>query len=402
MSADIPHEQPEGTSITAENAAAVEPVLVAPTDVEMQNPQEAPATAVPQAHSAKTITLAVLSLLLVLVVMYAATDRLAPSSSRGYVSAHIAQIAPRVSGQVMDVMVADDAVVQAGDPLFAIDPRPFELALRQAEAKLVNTTQGIDASAASLVAAQATVTQARTNVDAVRADTNRTLRLEQRALVSTAEADSARAKLADAEARLNTTLANLESARAQLGSAGADNPSILAAQAQLESAQYDLASTVVRAPHFGVVTNVTLAKGQYVGAGNPALTFIDADAAWITVELRENQLQKLKAGNSARILFDAVPGEIFEGHVQSIAWGIDPGRKAKDGLVLNESNSRWFEPARSIPVRIELDSEQNEWPRQVRVGGKVHVVVFTGSRINPIALIARGMQRIRSWTSYLY
>jgi len=102
-------------------------------------------------------------------------------------------------------MVADDAVVQAGDPLFSIDSRPFELALRQAEA------------------------------------------------------DGA------------------------------------------------------RAPHFGVVTNVTLAKGQFIGAGNPALTFIDADAAWITVDLRENQLQNVKPGNSVRLLFDAVPGKIFEG-----------------------------------------------------------------------------------------
>lgn len=355
-----------------------------------------------KSNSAKAITLGAVLVLVVMVVVYAASDRLAPSTSRGFVAAHVAQIAPRVSGQIVEVLVADDAIVQAGEPLFSIDSRPFELVLRQAEANLANTMQGIDASAASLVAAQATVTQARTNLDATRADTNRILRLEKRSLVSTAEADSARAKLADAEARLNTAVANLESARAQLGSVGADNPSILAAQAQLESAQYDLASTVVRAPHFGVVTNVTLAKGQFIGAGNPALTFIDAQAAWITIDLRENQLQKLKPGNSVRVLFDAVPGKIFEGHVQSIAWGIDPGRQAKDGLVANQSNNRWFEPARRIPVRVELEGGMDEWPQQVRVGGKVQAVVFTGSRINPVALIVRASQRVRSWASYLY
>lgn len=89
-----------------------------------------------------------------------------------------------------------------------------------------------------------------------------------------------------AEANLDAQQANLESARAQLGPQGVDNPSIWAAQAQLESAQYDLASTVVKAPHFGVVTNMNLAQGQFIGAGNPALTFIDADAAWITVDFR--------------------------------------------------------------------------------------------------------------------
>lgn len=370
-------------------------------DTKMQ-PQSSTSSPESAKNSAKSITVGVFSLLLIMVVLYAASDQLAPSSSRGFVAAHVAQVAPRVSGQVIEVMVADDAVVQAGAPLFSIDSRPFELALRQAEANLANTMQGIDASAASLVAAQASVTQARTNLETVRADTNRVLRLEQRSLVSAAEGEGARARLADAESGVNSAVANLESARAQLGSSGADNPSILAAQAQLESAQYDLASTVVRAPHFGVVTNVTLAKGQFAGAGNPALTFIDADAAWITVDLRENQLQNVKPGNSVRILFDAVPGKIFEGRVQSVAWGINPGRQMKDGLVVNESNSRWFEPARRIPIRIELEGDMSEWPEQVRVGGKVHAVVFTGSRINPVALIARGFQRVRSWTSYLY
>lgn len=355
-----------------------------------------------RANPAKKITLSVVVLLVFFAFLYALNDKYAPSSSRGFVSAHVVQMSPRVSGQVVEVMVADDAVVQAGQPLFSIDARPFELAVRKAEANLASTMQGIDASAASLVAAQASVTRARANLETVNANSQRILRLEQRGLVSQTEADNARAQLADAEANLHAQQANLESARAQLGSQGADNPSILAAQAQLESAQYDLASTVVKAPHFGVVTNMNLAQGQFIGAGNPALTFIDAGAAWVTVDFRENQLQNIQPGDDVHVLFDAMPGTIFKGRVQSIAWGINTGRQAKDGLVMNESNNRWFEPARRIPVRIELEGDMSEWPQQVRVGGKVHTVVFTGSRNNPIALLARAAQRLRSWTSYLY
>lgn len=353
-------------------------------------------------NPAKTIAVGVVVLLIVLAITYALSDRLAPSSSRGFVSAHVVQVAPRVSGDITEVMVQDDAVVQAGDPLFAIDSRPFELAVQQAEANLASTVQGIDASAASLVAAQAGVTQARTNLDTARTDADRTLRLEKRGIVPVAKGDAARAKVADARAQLRTAEANLASARKQLGPKGADNPSIMAAQAQLESAQYDLASTVVRAPHFGVVTNMTLAKGQFINAGNPALTFIDAEAAWITVDLRENQLQGIEAGDTAHLLFDARPGTIFEGRVQSIAWGINPGRNVQGGLVVNEANNRWFEPARRIPVRIELQGTQEDWPQQVRVGGKVHTVVFASGTGNPIALVARVFQRVRSWFSYLY
>ncbi len=356
----------------------------------------------PPSVPAGRIAIGVVVLLLVLTVLYALSDQMAPNSSRGIVSAHVAQIAPRVSGEVIDVLVEDDAVVQAGDALFTLDSRPFELAVRQAEASLATATQGVNASSASLVAAQAAVTQARTSLDTIRADAERTARLEERGIASTAQGDASRAKVNDAEARLQSAEANFEAARTQLGSAGADNPSILAAAAALERAQYDLASTTVRAPHYGVVTNVTLSSGQFIGAGNPAMTFIDAEAAWITVDLRENQLQRVEKGDPVHLLFDAVPGRIFDGRVQSIAWGINPGRSVQGGLVMNQPSSRWFEPARRIPVRVEILTERADWPPQVRVGGKVNAVVFTSGTGNPIALLARGVQRVQSWVSYLH
>lgn len=359
-------------------------------------------TAPPAKNPAGKIALVVVVLLLVLVVLYALTDRKAPSTSRGIVSAHVVQIAARVSGQVTDVHVEDDAVVQAGDPLFSLDKRPFELAVQQAEANLTSTTQNVDASGASLVAAQAAVTQARTALDTTRAAAERTFRLEERGIAAKSQGDTARGQVADAEAGLATAEANLESARTQLGSQDADNPAIAAAQAQLERTQYDLSSTDVLAPHLGVVTNVLLSEGQFVGAGNPALTFIDADAAWVTVDLRENQLQRIDAGDEVGLLFDAVPGQIFEGRVQSIAWGINPGRSVQGGLVVNQPTNRWFEPARRIPVRVELAAGMDAWPPHVRVGGKVHAVIYADGRGNPLAWIAGALQRIRSFTSHLH
>lgn len=353
-------------------------------------------------NPARPAAIAVVLILLALVAYYALSDRLAPSSSRGTVSAKVVQIAPRIGGQVTAVAVNDDAVVEAGKPLFRIDSRPFELAVEQAEAELASTAQSIDASTAALVAAQAAVTQARSKLDTTRADTDRILRLAERGLVSAADADAARARLADARSGLRSAQANLESARAELGPKGRDNPAILAAQARLEQAQYDLASTTVKAPHFGVVTNVTLSEGQFISAGSPAMTFIDAQAAWVTVDFRENQLRAVDPGDRVRLLFDAVPGRIFEGRVQSIAWGIDPGRSSQGGLVVNQPNNRWFEPARRIPVRIELAEGMDAWPQSARVGGKVHAVVFAGGALNPIALIGRALQRMRSWTSYLH
>lgn len=353
-------------------------------------------------NPAAAIALAVTALLVAGVALYALTDRFAPASSRGSVSAHVVQIAPRVSGEVTQVHVGDNAIVQAQDPLFSLDRRPFELAVRQAEANLTATVQNIDASSASLLAAQADVTSARAALDTTRAQTARVLRLEERGFASTAQGDAARNDSSAAESRLAAAEATLASARKQLGPEGEDNPAIAAAQAQLEQAQYDLTSTTVHAPHYGVVTNVLLSEGRFVSAGTPSMTFIDADEFWITVDLRENQLRGVDAGDAASLLFDAVPGRVYRGRVQSIAWGIDAGRSDQGGLVANQPSNRWFEPARRIPVRVELVLRDGETLPLARVGGKVHAVIYADGTDNPVAWIAGLAQRIRAVVSYLH
>ncbi|WP_395541463.1 hypothetical protein [Neotabrizicola sp. sgz301269] len=71
--------------------------------------------------------------------------------------------------------------------------------------------------------------------------------------------------------------------------------------------------------------------------------------------------------------------------------------------MVNQPTNRWFEPARRIPVRIELEGGMDAWPTNVRVGGKVHAVIFaSGSDSGLIVLLARSLQRLRSWASYLH
>ncbi|MBM1174792.1 biotin/lipoyl-binding protein [Microvirga arabica] len=108
-------------------------------------------------NPAGKIALLVVPLFAGLTVWYAVTDLLAPYSARGSVSAYIAQIAPQVSGQVTEVFVQDNALVDQGAPLFALDRRPFEIAVRLAEAGLAQATQAINASSASLASSQAKV-----------------------------------------------------------------------------------------------------------------------------------------------------------------------------------------------------------------------------------------------------
>lgn len=360
-----------------------------------------PVTTTPK-NPARKISVLLLIFTVTLVAWYVATDRLAPYSARGAVAGYVTQLTPRVAGQVTEVFVKDGDIVEPGTPLFQLDPRQFELAVQQAKASLTQTLQSTAASAASIVSSQAAVSQARANLENIRSSTNRTLALAERGLVSKSQADNTKAELKTAQAQLDRANADLESAMLALGQQGASNPEVQAAQVRLEQTLLDLQFSTITAPTKGAITNLQLAIGQYVSPGAPALTFFDARGAWVTTDLRENQLGNVQPGDRADIIFDAVPGRVFSGRVQSIAWGIDPGRPSAGGLIQNKPESQWFEPARRIPVHVELDGNLDNWPKAARAGGKVGVVVYAEGTENPIAWISAGLLRLRAWLSYLY
>lgn len=377
-------------------------------------PPQAPAAPAPKAeparkprNPAKPVAFLVLLGLIGVSAWYVMSDRLAPYSSRGAVTALVSQIAPRVGGQVAEVFVRDNAHVAEGEPLFVLDKAQFELNVRIAENALDQASQTLDASTASLIAVEAKVAQAQANLDNARAAAGRTLSLAAQGFATRAQADQARTSIATAEAQLSAAQAELQSARtsAGRGRAPSETPQIRAARLQLEQARLNLQYATAVAPHDGVVTNVQLAAGRYVGAGSPAMTFIEANKPWIVADFRENQLVKIKPGDEVSLLFDAHPGHLLTGRVDSVAWGVDPGRpnSGVTGLAQNQPESRWFEPARRMPVRIEIDvAERGDWPANVRAGSKVSVVVFTEGRDNLTARIAARLHRAQSWLSYLY
>lgn len=383
-------------TVAVADVVAATPPAPPPTHA-MQEPPPAGSDRGP----AKKIAVGVVILFAALLSMHVLTDQLAPTSSTGSVTAFTALVAPRVAGQVRQVLVSDNQFVKQGEPLFVLDPTPFDLIIRQAEANLATVMQNVDAGSASVIAAEAKVSQARAATESAEAATNRTLALFERGLASTAQAETAKAQLAASRGSLEAAAADFNSAVLKAGGKGADNPQAQAAQVQLEQAQLNRVFATIEAPSDGVITNLKLAVGQYINAGTPALTFIESEQPWVVVDLRENQLANVEVGDEANVVFDAVPGRSFKGRVRGIAWGIDPGRTAANGLPQNQATTRWFEPARTIPVHVEL-AEGEEWPRNVRVGSKANALIYSGGTGNPVAWVAGGMQAVQSFFSFLY
>ena len=103
------------------------------------------------------------------------------------------------------------------------------------------------------------------------------------------------------------------------------------AKAELEEARLNLEWTRNYAPANGYVTFVQLREGFYVHAGEPVLTFIDADQWWVVANYRENSLEHIRPGQRVGLTFNTYPRRIFPGVVQTVSWGVNQGQGKPSG-----------------------------------------------------------------------
>ncbi|MGI9170256.1 MAG: HlyD family efflux transporter periplasmic adaptor subunit, partial [Caulobacteraceae bacterium] len=165
---------------------------------------------------------------------------------------------------------------------------------------------------------------------------------------------------------------------ANLGAAArtpADYPSVLQAQASLQAMRLDLSRTVVIAPSDGVVTRVDqLQVGAYV---DPAQTlfFLLSGQPWVEANFKENQLRKMRVGQSAKIRIDAY-GAALAGHVASFSPGAG---SAFSALPAQNATGNWVKVAQRLPVRIAFDRPPPEVAGRAGLSAKVTVDVRPAS-----------------------
>ena len=346
-------------------------------------------TGEPPPSPMRKIILIALAALIVLFVYHVLSDRFTPYSSQARVETFLTQIAPEVAGDVLEVGVKDNGAVRKGQLLFRIDPEPYEIAVRSAEANLSVALQGADVSVADVAAARAQIRKQHVDLAA-----NRKLGkivtdlVDKKALAETNEIRSD-AEIGKTAADLSRAEADLRKAEANLGAPGFANPKVKQAVAALEQARLNLRLTRVTAPADGVVTNLRLAPGQYVAPGQPLLSFLEKGPRWISADMRENQLGNVRPGQDVTLALDIQPGKLFHGRVHSIGWGISQGDEAPTGqLAAQPADQGWLRDPQMFPVRIlVLPDEAKEAGIDVgRSGAQANVIIFTEdeSIMNPI------------------
>jgi RND family efflux transporter MFP subunit len=210
----------------------------------------------------------------------------------GYINA---QIRARVSGHLVSQNYREGTLVKTGDVLFQVDPRPFQTAVDQADARVRLAESQLSQAHAQVTASQAQIEQAIAKVaqdeaQVTRAaatqrqtelDVGRYTPLAQRGSVSQQELDNAvqsnLANLAAVEAARAAVLnsrASVSQARAALEKAQADvktqEANIAAARAALADARLNLGYTTVLSPIPGVAGFRVANIGDYVGPTDAA------------------------------------------------------------------------------------------------------------------------------------
>lgn len=335
-------------------------------------------------------------LLVVVVVSFAwhlVADRLTPYSNVGVIDAYVLPVAAQVSGYLEDVDVVLNQQVNAGQIIMRINPRPYELAVESARANLALSRQQMRAQVAGVSSAAGRLGVARAQFEVARRNYARVESISRAnpGALAQADVDRYQAALAEAESQVASARAELARAREQLGLEGEDNAAIQAAIAALETAEFQLEQTVIRAPTDGIIADLQIAEGYFASAGAPLATFISTKDVWIRSNMRENNLGRVEIGAAAEVVLDMAPGRVFSARVASLGSGVATGAAASRGnLPTSEESSGWFRKPERFPVVLRFVGDGARG--YMRVGGQVSAIIYTDH--NPI-LNAVGWLRIR-------
>ena len=253
---------------------------------------------------------------------------LSPWTRDARVRADVVTIAPDVSGWVVELKVADNQQVKAGDLLMSIDRERYQAALDKARALAETSRQQYN------------------------------LRLHEA---------SRRAHLGpqaiSAELRENAQI-NAAIARAELQQA----------EAEVTLAELNLKRSEVRAPRDGQVTNLHLAQGNYVQAGQSVMALVADGSFYVQAYFEETKLPGIRVGMPAKVILMS-GDQPLAGRVQSISRGITDRNAVADAQLLAnvEPTFNWVRLAQRIPVRIELKDIPADLPLSAGMTASVRV-----------------------------
>jgi membrane fusion protein, multidrug efflux system len=280
-----------------------------------------------------------------------------------FIAARQFAVAPKVAGYITDVPVTDNEHVAAGQVIARIDERDYRVALAQTEAQVAAALASIENIDAQTAVQRAQVAQNQSQIEQAQAsltfDQEQEVRYRELARTGAGTVQSAQQWLSQrdqqqagvkaAEATLVATVRQLAALKAQHDSAEAN---LRQAMSQRDQAELNLSYTNIVAAQPGRVVQLSAAVGQYAQPGT-ALTMFVPDDIWVAANFKENQLDRMRPGQSVTLHIDAYPKHAVVGHVASV----QPGSGTAFSLLPAENaTGNYVKIVQRVPVKIVLDN----------------------------------------------
>ena len=321
-----------------------------------------------------------------------------PYSKEAFVQSYVVQMAPEYGGRVKEVFITSNTPIKKGDPLFQMDPGPWQNRVDEHEALLASAGTYVQTLAQKVIEARADAAGTEANLKGATAKYEMIKRAAEKDAVSRIHLEEIEQRVAALRAQTHADAAAVRTAQLAFDSeVGDEHTQIAEVLAKLATAKYHLKSTIIRAPSDGYVSNLQLYPGSFIRLKNPVMTFINSEEYWIAAKMDQRGIQRVKPGNHAEVAFDMYPGKVFPAKVVSVIWANGNSQGVPSGQIpTEESVGGGFD----FMVRLHLTENNPDYP--VRFGASGLVAVFTKEAPDFLVLLRQIEIHSESYLKYLF
>jgi membrane fusion protein (multidrug efflux system) len=273
-----------------------------------------------------------------------------------YVAGNQIRINARTSGQVLDILVDNTDLVEAGQLLVRLDPTDAALALEKAKSELAEAVRQIHSLKAQRQRLTALIEAKERELALAEAEYRRRLNLKTGASVTAEELERYRSQTLVSAANLRAAQYELEVTDRLLAKPDpAEHPQVLLAVAKLKEAWLALQRCQIRSPASGRVAKRSVQVGAQVNPQVALMAIIPQDEVWVEANFKESQLGRVRLGQPVTISSDMYGGRV---EYQGLVAGLAAGTGSVFSLLPPENaTGNWIKIVQRVPVRIFINND---------------------------------------------
>lgn len=296
------------------------------------------------------------------------TDNGVERTDDAQVEQYISPVNVKVAGYIKEIRFTEHQFVHKGDTILIIDDREYAIALKQAEAQLMDARSGrkvignsVNTASSSATVLDASIEEAELRVEKLERDYRRYSALLEKKASTPVIVEQYKTELDMAKARVSALKRQREAARSTVSEVSQRqenaDAAILRTEAAVDMARLNLSYTVITAPADGYLGRRTIEQGQLVSPGQTITTLIPDSKKWVVANFKETQMARIRPGQKVEITVDAMHGKRFAGTVTAISQATG----SKYSMVPTDNSAGNFAKIQQrVPVRIDFNGSLDD------------------------------------------